>query len=215
MTENDKTQSAAQDLEGHHLPPFDIPHLLEVLGGRSIVLVGIMGCGKSTVGKRLAHRLGLEFVDADTEIERAANMSVSEIFATHGEPYFRSGEERVIARLLGEGPQVLATGGGAFISPATRNEINAHGLSIWLKVDFDTVMARVRRRSTRPLLQNPDPEGTMRKLMAEREPVYAQAALTVMSKDVPHEKVVDQILMALTDHLLSPADTNTPQMTLK
>ncbi|XYK82904.1 MAG: shikimate kinase [Labrenzia sp.] len=179
----------------------DLKHLVAALGKRSIVLVGIMGCGKSTVGKRLAQRLGLEFVDADSEIERAANMTVSEIFAEHGEPYFRSGEERVIARLLQEGPQVLATGGGAFMSDATRSEIETNGLSIWLKVDFETVMARVRRRSTRPLLRNPDPEGTMRKLMAEREPVYAQAQLTVTSKDVPHEAVVDQIVLTLADHL--------------
>ncbi|WP_395175421.1 shikimate kinase [Roseibium alexandrii] len=179
----------------------DLQNLVAALGKRSIVLVGIMGCGKSTVGKRLAQRLGLEFVDADSEIERAANMTVSEIFAEHGEPYFRSGEERVIARLLQEGPQVLATGGGAFMSDATRSEIETNGLSIWLKVDFETVMARVRRRSTRPLLRNPDPEGTMRKLMAEREPVYAQAQLTVTSKDVPHEAVVDQIVLTLADHL--------------
>ncbi|WP_247653848.1 shikimate kinase [Labrenzia sp. PHM005] len=186
----------------------DLEHLVSALGARSIVLVGIMGCGKSTVGKRLASRLGLEFVDADSEIERAANMTVSEIFAEHGEPYFRSGEERVIARLLQEGPQVLATGGGAFMSETTRDEINANGLSIWLKVDFDTVMARVRRRSTRPLLRNPDPEGTMRKLMADREPVYAKAKLTVTSKDVPHEAVVDEIVLTLADHLFGPGQSN-------
>nr|WP_050776159.1 shikimate kinase [Roseibium alexandrii] len=187
--------------DGRGADTVDLKHLVAALGKRSIVLVGIMGCGKSTVGKRLAQRLGLEFVDADSEIERAANMTVSEIFSEHGEPYFRSGEERVIARLLQEGPQVLATGGGAFISDATRSEIETNGLSIWLKVDFETVMARVRRRSTRPLLRNPDPEGTMRKLMAEREPVYAQAQLTVTSKDVPHEAVVDQIVLTLADHL--------------
>ncbi|MCX2725085.1 shikimate kinase [Roseibium salinum] len=189
----------------------DLGRLVEVLGSRSIVLVGIMGCGKSTVGKRLAHRLGLEFVDADSEIERAANMTVSEIFAEHGERYFRSGEERVIARLLREGPQVLATGGGAFMSAATREEIAEHGVSIWLKVDFDTVMARVRRRATRPLLQNPDPEGTMRNLLSEREPVYARASLTVTSRDVPHEAVVNQIIDALADHLFQGEDGNVPQ----
>ncbi|GAB4511040.1 MAG: shikimate kinase [Roseibium sp.] len=192
----------------------DPASLVRALGQRSIVLVGIMGCGKSTVGKRLAHRLGLEFVDADTEIERAANMSVAEIFAEHGEPYFRSGEERVIARLLREGPQVLATGGGAFMSAATRSEIAAHGLSIWLKVDLDTVMARVRRRSNRPLLQNPDPEATMRKLLAVREPVYAMATLTVVSTDVPHDAVVDQIIQTLADHLLgSDRDTDSQTST--
>ncbi|EEE44598.1 shikimate kinase [Roseibium alexandrii] len=201
MKKHENTQMSPNPADGRGADTVDLKHLVAALGKRSIVLVGIMGCGKSTVGKRLAQRLGLEFVDADSEIERAANMTVSEIFSEHGEPYFRSGEERVIARLLQEGPQVLATGGGAFISDATRSEIETNGLSIWLKVDFETVMARVRRRSTRPLLRNPDPEGTMRKLMAEREPVYAQAQLTVTSKDVPHEAVVDQIVLTLADHL--------------
>ena len=213
MTENDKTRNAEADTADMKANAVDLARLVQTLGQRSIVLVGIMGCGKSTVGKRLAQRLGLEFIDADSEIERAANMSVAEIFAEHGEPYFRSGEERVIARLLSEGPQVLATGGGAFISEATRNEIAEHGLSLWLKVDFETVMARVRRRSTRPLLQNPDPEGTMRKLMAEREPVYAQAALTVTSKDVPHEAVVDQIVLTLADYLFQGEEPTSSQTT--
>ena len=201
MKKHENTQMSPNPADGRGADTVDLKHLVAALGKRSIVLVGIMGCGKSTVGKRLAQRLGLEFVDADSEIERAANMTVAEIFAEHGEPYFRSGEERVIARLLQEGPQVLATGGGAFMSDATRSEIETNGLSIWLKVDFETVMARVRRRSTRPLLRNPDPEGTMRKLMAEREPVYARAQLTVTSKDVPHEAVVDQIVLTLADHL--------------
>ncbi len=201
MKKHENTQMSANPADDRGGDAVDLQNLVAALGKRSIVLVGIMGCGKSTVGKRLAQRLGLEFVDADSEIERAANMTVSEIFAEHGEPYFRSGEERVIARILQEGPQVLATGGGAFMSDTTRSEIEAHGLSIWLKVDFETVMARVRRRSTRPLLRNPDPEGTMRKLMAEREPVYARAQLTVTSKEVPHEAVVDQIVLTLADHL--------------
>jgi shikimate kinase len=206
MTNNDNSRTPTEGTAGQNAKSVDLARLVSALGQRSIVLVGIMGCGKSTVGKRLAQRLGLEFIDADTEIERAANMSVAEIFAEHGEPYFRSGEERVIARLLREGPQVLATGGGAFVSEATRAEIAERGLSIWLKVDFDTVMARVRRRSNRPLLQNPDPEGTMRKLMADREPVYAKAALTVVSKDVPHESVVDQIVVSLADYLFDSED---------
>ncbi|GGB38550.1 shikimate kinase [Roseibium aquae] len=179
--------------------------IVDALGGRSIVLVGIMGCGKSTVGRRLAQRLHLDFVDADSEIERAANMTVAEIFAEHGESYFRSGEERVIARLLKEGPQVLATGGGAFMSEATRSEIAQEGLSIWLKADLDVVMSRVRRRATRPLLQNSDPEGTMRALMDKREPVYALADLTVHSRDVPHDSVVDEIIETLRLHLLGGA----------
>ncbi|WP_417687704.1 shikimate kinase [Roseibium sp.] len=182
--------------------------LVAALGDRSIVLVGIMGCGKSTVGRRLAHKLGLNFVDADTEIERAANMSIAEIFAAHGEPYFRSGEERVIARLLKEGPQVLATGGGAFMSGATRDAIEECGISVWLKADFDTVMARVRKKATRPLLQNPDPEGTMKELMAKRHPVYSKANLTVHSREVPHEVVMQEIIDALEGWLeLPPPDT--------
>lgn len=209
MTETDKTRDLNVHTAGVKAKSIDPDRLVDALGSRSIVLVGIMGCGKSTVGKRLAQRLGLEFVDADSEIERAANMTVSEIFAAHGEAYFRSGEERVIARLLSEGPQVLATGGGAFMSEATRAEISQYGLSVWLKVDFETVMARVRRRSTRPLLQNPDPEGTMRKLLAEREPVYATAALTVTSKDVPHDAVVDQIMITMADYLFQGEDEKT------
>ncbi|WP_346892458.1 shikimate kinase [uncultured Roseibium sp.] len=191
----------------------DDARLVRALGKRSLVLVGIMGCGKSTVGRRLANRLGIPFVDADTEIEQAANMSVPEIFAAHGEPYFRKGEERVIARLLREGPQVLATGGGAYMSAATRDEIAENGISIWLKADFDTVMERVRKRSNRPLLQNPDPEGTMRELIAKRYPVYGMAELTVSSRDVPHEVVVDDIVEALKSRLLAEDLTSSAEET--
>jgi shikimate kinase len=214
MRQNDTMRLHEESTAGDVAKTVDPAGLVRALGQRSIVLVGIMGCGKSTVGKRLAQRLGLDFVDADTEIERAANMSVAEIFAEHGEPYFRSGEERVIARLLREGPQVLATGGGAFMSPATRAEIAERGLSVWLKVDFDTVMARVRRRSNRPLLQNPDPEATMRKLMAAREPVYAQATLTVVSKDVPHDAVVEQIVQSLAEHLIGGGEKTASQTSI-
>lgn len=190
-------------LEGQALEPAEpnAEDLIKVLGNRSIVLVGIMGSGKSTVGRRLAQRLGLPFVDADTEIEKAANMTISEIFASHGEAYFRSGEERVIARLLQQGPQILATGGGAYMSEATREAIQKDGVSVWLKADLDTVMARVRKRSNRPLLQNPDPEGTLRALLAVRDPVYAQADLCVYSRDVPHEVVMEEILRALISRL--------------
>jgi shikimate kinase len=176
--------------------------VVDALGGRSLVLVGIMGCGKSTVGRRLASRLDIPFVDADQEIERAANMTIAEIFSTHGEAEFRRGEERVIARLLKEGPQVLATGGGAFMNEATRRKVADNGLSVWLKADFATVMERVRKRSTRPLLQNPDPEGTMKALMDKRYPVYATADLTVQSRDVPHDVVVEDIVEALKSKLL-------------
>jgi shikimate kinase len=183
--------------------------LVAALGSRCLVLVGIMGCGKSSVGRRLAQRLGLPFVDADTEIETAANMTISEIFAVHGEPEFRRGEERVIARLLQEGPMVLATGGGAYMSETTRKEIARTAVSVWLRADFDTVMSRVRKRPTRPLLQNADPEGTMRALLEKREPVYALADLAVWSRDVPHETVMEDIMLALEDHLsLGPDKTS-------
>jgi shikimate kinase len=169
----------------------------ERLGQRSIVLVGLMGAGKSTVGRRLAARLDLPFKDADAEIEAAAGMSISDIFATHGEPYFRDGEHRVIIRLLQEGPSVLATGGGAFMHPETRAWIAQAGVSIWLKAEIDVLMRRVRKRSNRPLLKNADPENSMRQLMAARQPVYALADLTVESRDIPHDRVVDDALEAL------------------
>ena len=167
------------------------------LGRRSVVLVGLMGAGKSTVGRRLAARLDLPFKDADAEIEAAAGMSVADIFAIHGEPYFREGERRVIARLLQEGPIVLATGGGAFMNAETRARIAQTGISIWLKAEFDVLMRRVRKRANRPLLRNADPEGSMRQLMTSRQPVYALADLTVESRDIPHDRVVDDALNAL------------------
>jgi shikimate kinase/3-dehydroquinate synthase len=174
--------------------------LLKALGPRSVVLVGMMGAGKSSVGKRLAQRLGLSFYDADTEIERAAGMSIPEMFEKRGEAEFRQGEQRVIARLLGEGPAVLATGGGAFMNESTREQIKAQGVSIWLKADFDVLLRRVRKRSNRPLLQNPDPEGTLKSLMDKRYPVYAHADLEIQSRDVAHDVIVDEILTALSGH---------------
>ena len=129
-------------------------HLLAALGSRSLVLVGMMGAGKSSIGRKLAQRLNLPFVDADTEIERAAGMSISEIFAKHGEPYFRAGEARVIARLLDGGPQVMATGGGAFMHPQSREAIRDKGISIWLKAEYDVLLKRIKRRSDRPHAQN-------------------------------------------------------------
>jgi shikimate kinase len=171
--------------------------LLALLGERSIVLVGLMGCGKSSVGRRLASRLGLIFVDADEEIERVAAKSIVEIFADHGEAYFRDGERRVIARLLSTGPQVLATGGGAFINPDTRAKIRERGVSIWLRAELPVLMRRVSKRDTRPLLKSGDPEATMRDLMAKRYPIYAEADLTVESRDVPHDVIVNEIIAAL------------------
>ncbi|MGA9091292.1 MAG: shikimate kinase [Bradyrhizobium sp.] len=167
------------------------------LGARSIVLVGMMGAGKSTIGRRLSVRLGMSFLDADAEIEAAAGMSIPEIFASYGEPYFRDGEARVIARLLDSGPVVLATGGGAFMCTETRDRIRDKAISIWLKADADIIMRRVKRRSDRPLLQTADPEATLRRLIGEREPVYQQADLTIWSREVPHEKIVDECIEAL------------------
>ncbi|MBR1123344.1 shikimate kinase [Bradyrhizobium lablabi] len=171
------------------------------LGTRCIVLVGMMGAGKSTIGRRMAARLRLPFTDADTEIETAHRMSIPDIFATYGEAYFRDGEARVIARLLDGGPLVVATGGGAFMREETRGRIRGKAVSIWLKADTDVIMKRVRRRSDRPLLQNADPEGTVARLLGEREPVYQQADITIWSRDVPHEKIVDECLAALHDKL--------------
>jgi shikimate kinase len=168
------------------------------LGTRSVVLVGMMGAGKSTIGRRLAGRLRLPFLDADNEIELAhAGMTIPEIFAVHGEPYFRDGEARVIARLLDGGPCVLATGGGAFLREDTRNRIRDKAVSIWLKADADIIMRRVKRRADRPLLQTADPAATVERLIGEREPIYQHADLTIWSRDVPHEKIVDECLEAL------------------
>jgi shikimate kinase len=176
------------------------------LGDRSIVLVGMMGVGKSSVGRRLATRLAIPFVDADAEIEKAAGMSIADIFARHGEAYFRSGEARVIARLLESGPQVLATGGGAFINADTRALIKLKGVSIWLRAEVDVLLRRTgKRRNDRPLLQTADPAETLRELLAEREPTYALADLTVQSREVAHDAIVSDILTALDAFLKDAA----------
>jgi len=167
------------------------------LGKRSIVLVGMMGAGKSTIGRRLSARLRLPFLDADVEIEAAAGMSIPDIFETHGESHFRDGEARVIARLLDSGPAVLATGGGAFMREETRSRITSKAVSIWLKADADIIMRRVKRRADRPLLQTADPAATVGRLIREREPVYQRADITIWSRDVPHEKIVDECIEAL------------------
>jgi len=164
---------------------------------RTIVLVGLMGAGKTAIGRRLAQALGLPFRDADAEIETAAGMSVSEIFARHGEPFFRDAERRLIARLLDEPPHVLATGGGAFINDATRALIASKAVSVWLKADLDVLMKRVGKRATRPLLATGDPRETMQRLMNERYPIYAKADITVESVDGPHERAVEAILREL------------------
>ena len=171
--------------------------LVTSLGPRSIVLVGLMGSGKTSTGRRLAHELGVEFVDADAEIEAAAGMSITEIFGRHGEDYFRDGERRVMARLLSEGPRVLATGGGAFMDAETRSKIALSGISIWLKADQDVLWRRVRKRSHRPLLQGADPEATLRRLLEQRYPVYAQADVTVVSRDGPQELAVEEAIAGI------------------
>jgi shikimate kinase len=186
--------------------------ILPALGSRLIVLVGMMGAGKSTIGRRLAARLRLRFTDADTEIEAAAGMSIPDIFESHGEAHFRDGEARVIARLLEHGPAVLATGGGAFMREETRNRIRAKAVSIWLRADADVIMRRVRRRADRPLLQTADPEGTVNRLLEQREPIYKFADLTIISRDVPHDQIVEECLEALHTHLCglgaAPPTTN-------
>jgi shikimate kinase len=174
--------------------------IVAALGRRSIVLVGMMGAGKSSVGRRLAARLGLAFVDADGEIETAAGMSIADIFSAHGEAYFRSGEARVIARLLEGGPQVLATGGGATMNAETRAAIRAKAVSIWLNAEYDVLLRRVRRRTDRPMLKTADPADTLRRLLAERSPVYAQADVTLNSRDAPHETIVNEAIAALAAH---------------
>ena len=178
------------------------PAILARLGDRSIVLIGMMGVGKSSIGRRLGSRLGVPFVDADTEIEQAAGMSIADIFARHGEAAFRSGEARVIARLLNGGPQVLATGGGAVMNEATRALIKERGVSIWLSAELDLLLRRIsKRKAERPMLQTDDPAATLRDLLTTRQPIYAQADITVQSRDVPHDAIVTEIIEALTAFL--------------
>lgn len=184
----------------------DVKRLREALGSRSIVLVGLMGAGKSSIGRRLAHRLGLPFVDADTEIEKAADLTIPEIFEKHGEPYFRAGEVRVVARILDSGPQVLATGGGAYMNPETRARIRERGISLWLKAELDVLMKRVKRRGDRPLLKADDPQAVLKRLMDERYPVYAEADLTVVSREASHDEVVEDVIAALASHVRPSPD---------
>ncbi len=179
--------------------------IVPALGRRSVVLVGMMGAGKSSVGRRLALRLGIPFVDADTEIESAAGMTIPEIFARHGEPYFRAGEARVIARLLEAGPQVLATGGGATMDENTRELIRDKGISVWLKADLDVLVKRTKRRSDRPLVDH------MKELMPLREPVYAQSDIVVQSRDEPHDSIVNDIIAGIARHLGIATSSEAPR----
>jgi len=169
--------------------------VVRALGGRSIVLVGMMGAGKSSIGRRLASRLGIPFIDADTEIESAAGMTIPEIFEKHGEPYFRAGEARVIARLLENGPQVLATGGGSVMDAQTRALIGEKGVSIWLKADIDVLLKRTKRRNDRPLVEK------IRDLLPLREPLYAQSDIIIQSRDEPHDTIIDEIMGELPKRL--------------
>lgn len=164
---------------------------------RPLVLVGLMGVGKSTIGRRLASALGRSFIDADEEIERAANRSVAEIFEAHGEAYFRDGERRVIARLMEEGHGVIATGGGAFVDAETRALVLEKGLAIWLDCDLDTLVDRTSRKDTRPLLKTGDPRQILRNLKEQRGPAYAQAQIHIVTDDGPHDATVDRILQEL------------------
>ncbi len=170
---------------------------LKSWNGKPIVLVGLMGAGKTTVGRRLAQRLRLPFVDADAEIESAAGMSVTDIFAKFGEPHFRDGERRVIARLVDGTPKVIATGGGAFINDETRTLILDQAISIWLDAEPAVLADRVRRRDTRPLLRGKDPLATLTELARARNPFYALAQIRVPSVAAPHETTVEAILKAL------------------
>ncbi len=173
---------------------------------RTIVLVGLMGAGKSCIGRRLASRLGLPFRDADAEIERAAGCSIEDIFELHGEAAFRKGENRVICRLLADSPHVLATGGGAFMDPDTRAAIGARAVSVWLRADLDLMLKRTGRRNNRPLLKRGDPREILSGLIAERYPVYAGADLVVDSVDGPPEVTVERVLAALRDRAAAAQD---------
>jgi shikimate kinase len=169
------------------------------LGKRSVVIVGLMGAGKSTIGKRVAQMLGLNFIDADAEIETASRMTIPELFENYGEPEFRDLERRVIKRILRSGPRVLATGGGAFMNEATRKAIAKTGISVWLKAELDVLMERVSRKSNRPLLKTADPRATMQKLIDDRYPVYALADITIMSRDEKKDVMAGEVVEALAD----------------
>lgn len=177
----------------------EVAAVLRSLDKRSIVLVGLMGCGKSAIGRRLASCLKLPFVDADDEIEKAAGKSISEIFEDHGESEFRDGERKVIARLLTNGPQVLATGGGAFMDKETRERVKQCGVSVWLRADLPVLLKRVARRDHRPLLKKGDPAETMARLMKERYPTYSEADIVAESREVPHDQIVAEIVSKLNE----------------
>lgn len=172
----------------------------DVLSSHNLVLVGLMGAGKSVIGKLLAEQTGLPFVDSDDEIVKAAQMSVNEIFESYGEPEFRALEARVVRRVLGGGPQIVSTGGGAFMHEQTRQNILQNSLSVWLRADFDVLWNRVSKRTTRPLLKQPNPKQILKDLMDERYPVYEQADLTVQSQNVPKWEVASRVLETIIEN---------------
>lgn len=179
--------------------------VLERLAGRPIVFVGMMGAGKTSIGRRVAATLGLPFTDSDHEIEHASRMTVADLFEKYGETEFRALEQRVIARLVGEGTRVLATGGGAFMNAETRLAIRRQALSVWLKADLDTLMGRVMKKQHRPLLKSDDPRAVMERLMAVRYPVYAEADITVATRDEKRELIAEEVMAALEGHLRNEA----------
>ena len=181
--------------------------LLKRLGDRPIVFVGLMGAGKTAIGRRVATDIGVPFIDSDHEIESASRMTIPDLFERYGEAEFRALEQRVILRLLGEGVRVIATGGGAFMNDETRRAVAQQGLSVWLKADLDTLMARVGRKQNRPLLKTENPRAMMEKLMAQRYPVYASADLTVQTRDERREVIADEVLAAIDAHLAATEKT--------
>jgi len=185
-----------------------------LIGQRSIVLVGLMGAGKSAIGRKVAAMLELPFVDADTEIESVSQMTIPELFEHYGEPEFRALEKRVVSRLLKSGPRVLATGGGAFINDSTRQAIRRRGISVWLSADLDLLMERVSRRQNRPLLRDPDPRGVMRRLMDERYPIYREATIEVASRDISKEEMAANVVAAIAGWLESGGTQNGRAATL-
>ena len=180
---------------------------------RTVALVGLMGAGKTSIGKRLAQELRLPFIDADSEIEQAAGQTIDDIFERHGEAFFRDGERRVIARLLDGPPHVLATGGGAFMDASTRGLLKERAITIWLKADVDILLARVARRNHRPLLKHGDRRAILEKLMAERYPVYAEATFTIDSNDGPPEDMVTAIMARLKEYLAAHPDAGMEAVT--
>lgn len=184
-----------------HAFPDIAASIRERLGQRVIVFVGLMGAGKTAIGRKVAAALDLPFIDSDHEIETVSCMTVPELFEKYGEPEFRALEQRVIERLLQEGPRVVSTGGGAYMNAQTREAIAQRGISIWLKADLDTLMERVSKRQNRPLLKNPDPRGVMQKLMNDRYPVYALADITVQTRDARREVIAGEAMEALLAHL--------------